>query len=271
VCCGIGIHEHRRRTGRQLNLKLSAQLVVHQGKSPDEIDRFAVYQDPLGLLSKSHPAAHVAATLAWANIGQSDLLISSQLLFAVSKRLMVRRMSSDGSPQSARLLLRPRHRSVKQGRIEQTALNDRDHKQMAANRVSAALRSTACATMSIGSSWPIGPFSPGPSTQVIPKLAAAIREKIARLKALVDVHDLKSLEPEKLRAASEELIVGLQKAAAKIGLDRPRSTKPPSNGEGPRSPPAYPVCSAAAREIPCRRFIVAPRAQASRRCEHKRR
>src|SRR5271163_85360 len=54
-----------------------------------------------------------------------------------------------------------------------------------------------------------------------PKLAAAIREKIERLKALVDVSDLKSLEPEKLRAASEELIVVLQTAAPKIGLRSP--------------------------------------------------
>ena len=54
-----------------------------------------------------------------------------------------------------------------------------------------------------------------------PKLAAAIREKIERLKALVDVSDLKGLEPEKLRAASEELIVVLQMAAPKIGLRSP--------------------------------------------------
>lgn len=54
-----------------------------------------------------------------------------------------------------------------------------------------------------------------------PKLAAVIREKIEQLKALVDVSDLKSLEPEKLRAASEELIVVLQIAAPKIGLRSP--------------------------------------------------
>jgi iron uptake system EfeUOB component EfeO/EfeM len=54
-----------------------------------------------------------------------------------------------------------------------------------------------------------------------PKLAAAIREKIERLRALVDVSDLKSLKPEKLRAASEELIVLLQTAAPKIGLRSP--------------------------------------------------
>ena len=54
-----------------------------------------------------------------------------------------------------------------------------------------------------------------------PKLAAAIREKIERLKALVDVPDLKKLEPEKLRIASEELIVVLQTAAPTIGLRSP--------------------------------------------------
>ena len=54
-----------------------------------------------------------------------------------------------------------------------------------------------------------------------PKLATAIREKIERLKALVDVSDLKGLEPEKLRAASEELIVVLQTVAPKIRLRSP--------------------------------------------------
>ena len=54
-----------------------------------------------------------------------------------------------------------------------------------------------------------------------PKLAATIREKIEQLKELVEVSDLKSLDPEKLRAASEELIVVLQTAAPKIGLRSP--------------------------------------------------
>jgi len=54
-----------------------------------------------------------------------------------------------------------------------------------------------------------------------PKRAAAIREKIEQLKALVDVSDLKKLEPEKLRIASEELIVVLQTAAPTIGLRSP--------------------------------------------------
>jgi iron uptake system component EfeO len=54
-----------------------------------------------------------------------------------------------------------------------------------------------------------------------PKLAASIREKIDQLKVLVAVSDLKSLDPERLRAASEELIVVLQSAAPKIGLRSP--------------------------------------------------
>jgi iron uptake system component EfeO len=54
-----------------------------------------------------------------------------------------------------------------------------------------------------------------------PKLEAAIRDKIEQLKVLVAVSDLKSLDPEKLRAASEELIVVLQTAAPKIGLRSP--------------------------------------------------
>ena len=41
---------------------------------------------------------------------------------------------------------------------------------------------------------------------------------LQQLKVLVGVTDLKSLDPEKLRAASEELIVVLQTAAPKIGL-----------------------------------------------------
>jgi iron uptake system component EfeO len=54
-----------------------------------------------------------------------------------------------------------------------------------------------------------------------PKLAAAIRETIRQLKNLVAVSDLRSLDPEKLRAASEKLIVVFQTAAPKIGLRSP--------------------------------------------------
>ena len=54
-----------------------------------------------------------------------------------------------------------------------------------------------------------------------PSLAKAIPQKIAELKAQVDVSDIKSLDPDKLRGASEELIVLLQAAAPEIGLRAP--------------------------------------------------
>jgi hypothetical protein len=38
----IGVHKQLRRTGRQLRLKLGAQLVIHQGEGPNEIDRLPV-------------------------------------------------------------------------------------------------------------------------------------------------------------------------------------------------------------------------------------
>lgn len=53
------------------------------------------------------------------------------------------------------------------------------------------------------------------------ELSAAVQEKISRLKKLVGVADLKSLDHDGLRAASEELIVVLQTAAPKIGLRSP--------------------------------------------------
>lgn len=52
-------------------------------------------------------------------------------------------------------------------------------------------------------------------------LAAAVQAKIDRLKALVEVPDLTRLEPDKLRAASEELVLALQTAAPALGLRSP--------------------------------------------------
>jgi iron uptake system EfeUOB component EfeO/EfeM len=52
-------------------------------------------------------------------------------------------------------------------------------------------------------------------------LAAAMQAKIARLKALTAAPDIKSLDPARIRAASEELVVVLQEAAPKIGLHSP--------------------------------------------------
>jgi iron uptake system component EfeO len=54
-----------------------------------------------------------------------------------------------------------------------------------------------------------------------PPLAAAMQAQIERLKGLLDVPGLKNLDPIALRAASEELVVTLQKAAPGIGLRSP--------------------------------------------------
>jgi iron uptake system component EfeO len=54
-----------------------------------------------------------------------------------------------------------------------------------------------------------------------PKLAGTTEEAIEQLITQLKGSDLKSLDPEKLRAKSEELIVALQAAAPKIGLRTP--------------------------------------------------
>ena len=54
-----------------------------------------------------------------------------------------------------------------------------------------------------------------------PKLAQDIEYTIQQLASLLSVADAKSLEPSKVRRASEELIVALQDAAPKIGLLKP--------------------------------------------------
>jgi len=54
-----------------------------------------------------------------------------------------------------------------------------------------------------------------------PRLAMTTKETIGELVTLLDVGDLKRLEPAKLRAKSEELVVLLQTAAPKIGLKTP--------------------------------------------------
>jgi iron uptake system component EfeO len=54
-----------------------------------------------------------------------------------------------------------------------------------------------------------------------PTLAQAAKAKIVELQALVAVDDLRKLDPDKLRTASEELIVALQSSAPKIGLRAP--------------------------------------------------
>jgi len=54
-----------------------------------------------------------------------------------------------------------------------------------------------------------------------PKLADAVRATVERLKVAVKTSELKSLDGEKLRADSEELVTLLQIAAPKIGLAKP--------------------------------------------------
>jgi iron uptake system EfeUOB component EfeO/EfeM len=54
-----------------------------------------------------------------------------------------------------------------------------------------------------------------------PALATAVRAAIARLKTAVQVDDLRTLDLERLRAETEELVALLEKAAPKIGLARP--------------------------------------------------
>jgi iron uptake system component EfeO len=54
-----------------------------------------------------------------------------------------------------------------------------------------------------------------------PQLAQATEAKIAQLKTVVAVDDLRRLDPDKLRSASEEFIVTLQNSAPKIGLRSP--------------------------------------------------
>jgi iron uptake system component EfeO len=54
-----------------------------------------------------------------------------------------------------------------------------------------------------------------------PQLAAEVQRGIDELKAMLEVRELRSLDPEKLGAVSEELVVTLQNAAPRIGLERP--------------------------------------------------
>jgi iron uptake system EfeUOB component EfeO/EfeM len=54
-----------------------------------------------------------------------------------------------------------------------------------------------------------------------PRLAAAVRAAIARLTAAVRADDLRTLDLDRLRADSEELVALLQSAAPKIGLAPP--------------------------------------------------
>jgi iron uptake system component EfeO len=54
-----------------------------------------------------------------------------------------------------------------------------------------------------------------------PKLGATARAAIVRLQAAVTISDLRNLDGDNLRADSEELVVLLQTAAPRLGLDKP--------------------------------------------------
>jgi iron uptake system component EfeO len=60
-------------------------------------------------------------------------------------------------------------------------------------------------------------------------LAAAVRQHIEQLKALVRVRDLKHLDPDELRRASEGLVVILQNGAPRIGLQKPTLEERPDD------------------------------------------
>jgi iron uptake system EfeUOB component EfeO/EfeM len=54
-----------------------------------------------------------------------------------------------------------------------------------------------------------------------PALAETLRSKIERLESVLRVESLADLDPEEVRAGSEELVVALQNAAPVLGLDKP--------------------------------------------------
>ena len=53
------------------------------------------------------------------------------------------------------------------------------------------------------------------------KLAYVVDTKIGELKTLLLVRDLQGVDIPKLRRVSEELVIALQSASAKLGLRRP--------------------------------------------------
>ena len=62
-------------------------------------------------------------------------------------------------------------------------------------------------------------FSPALTT-ADPKLADGVVARIERLKVIVAAHDLPSIDVSELRRASEELVILLQNASIKLGLQR---------------------------------------------------
>ena len=54
-----------------------------------------------------------------------------------------------------------------------------------------------------------------------PRLAAEARRQIDELKSMLAARDLRRIDPDRLRAASEEFVLTLQNAAPKLQLERP--------------------------------------------------
>lgn len=71
----------------------------------------------------------------------------------------------------------------------------------------------------IDAAW--GTVFAAPVSERDPALAEAVRRGIDGLKALVAARDLKSIDPERLRGATEGLVLRLQSAAPLIGLRKP--------------------------------------------------
>ena len=92
---------------------------------------------------------------------------------------------------------------------------------MAANPASAAPRSTTCAT-----TWPASIFAyrtvfADALKTVDAGLDDLVTARIEQLKTIVTAADLPHVDIRALRRASEELVVALQAASAKLGLHRP--------------------------------------------------
>ena len=75
--------------------------------------------------------------------------------------------------------------------------------------------------MPTASSWPTAPCSRRRCKQATRSWRSDVGEHISGLKALLEVHDLRSIDPDKLLKASEGLVVALQAAGPKLGLATP--------------------------------------------------
>ena len=94
-------------------------------------------------------------------------------------------------------------------------------KPMAVNLGSAAPPSTTCAITPDGIETVFRIVFAAEIEARDPRLADALRANIDRLRSSLRVPALVNLDPIKMRAESEELIVALQTAAPLLGLKRP--------------------------------------------------